>query len=100
MKTETKFKLSSEKRQFAELIENHAPEMSHIWDFEKEEYLPEMGEKFIGVASSGQVILLHFFQAVWFHRDKFNFDITDAASTLDYEKKQMISEWFLNPFWP
>lgn len=92
--------LSPEQAQFALLLEKHAPYLLHIWDFNKKEYSPELVKSFFGTGSSGEIVMLKFFLAVWLGEDKFNFDITDAASKFSREEKQVITDWLLDPFWP
>ena len=55
---------------------------------------------FRSVASHGEAIMARFVLGVWRGEDKFNFDFTEAASVLDRNQRQVITDWMLDPFWP
>lgn len=45
-------------------------------------------------------MMCRFVVAVWFGKNRFNFDLIEATSILDPSKRQLIADWFLDPFWP
>ncbi|MBL4625784.1 MAG: hypothetical protein JKY42_11695 [Flavobacteriales bacterium] len=93
--------LTAEQARFAVWIEERIPYLMPLFDFSDQgEYLPEKVERYLGVASSGQVIMAKFVLGVWLHQDKFDFDFTDAAMTLDKQNMSVITEWLDHPEWP
>lgn len=88
--------MTEEKIRFKHMIEQY-PDLAMYWDFEKQEVLVSTADDL--PLSSGERILMTFFLSVWFGRN-VNFDITRAAGVLSTENKRVISEWFLDPFWP
>lgn len=73
------------------------PALSVYWDFNERSTSIKTSKDL--PLSSGEKILLDFFLSVWFGKN-VNFDITRAAGVLSSENKTVISEWFLDPFWP
>lgn len=91
--------LSQGQAAFALMLEK-APYLQPLWNLEKQEYIPEIFENFLGTASHGQAIMARFFLSVWTHRNDFGFNVIDAAAILDDDQKQIIVSWVLDPFWP
>jgi len=73
------------------------PDLAGYWDFEEQKV------KVISVEdlplSTGEIILMTIFLSVWFNRN-VDFDITRAAGYLSTENKRVITQWFMEPFWP
>lgn len=81
---------------FKQMVDQY-PDLAKYWDFEKREVKVKSADDL--PLSSGEKILMTFFLSVWFNRN-VNFDITRAAGILSTENKQVIAQWFLEPFWP
>lgn len=92
--------LTAEQAAFAVWIEEKAPYLLSLFDFDLPGFLPEKVDQYMGVASHGQVIMAQFFLGVWRHNNQFGFDFIDAASTLDKEQMKIITDWLKNPLWP
>jgi hypothetical protein len=92
--------LSSGQAQFAALIQSF-PWLAkyRYWDWDKRECAYETLKENMGVMSHGEQIIAQFFLGVWRHNDQ-EFDILEAASVLDRETRQLITGWFVDPFWP
>lgn len=92
--------LTKEQARFAVWLEESAPNLLHLFDFEQTTYLPEKVEQYLAVASHGQAIMAHFFLGVWRHANDFGFNFIDAAGTLDKQQMKVITDWLQDPLWP
>ena len=92
--------LTKEQARFAVWLEESAPNLLPLFDFEQTTYLPEKVEQYLAVASHGQTIMARFFLGVWRHADEFDFDFIDAAGTLDKQQMKVITDWIQDPLWP
>ena len=99
MDAEINTSLSQSQAKFALMLER-APYLKPLWDLEKREYIPQLIDSYLATASHGEIIMAKFFLGVWMGKDDFDFDLFDAASTLDSERRKIIVDWFQNPFWP
>lgn len=88
--------MTNDQLKFKNMIERY-PDLACYWDFEAREVKVQTVDDL--PLSSGEKILMTFFLSVWFGRDA-DFDITRAAGVLSTKNKLMITEWFLDPFWP
>lgn len=88
---------SSDQR-FYNMISNY-PWAIPLWDREARIMNIEAIDRFMPSANRQEKILLNFFSSVWFGEGT-NFDIADAAGALDREDRNMIVDWFLDPFCP
>tara|TARA_R110002073_G_scaffold302953_1_gene470749 strand:+ start:1684 stop:1932 length:249 start_codon:yes stop_codon:yes gene_type:complete len=75
--------LTKEQARYALWLEDKAPYLLPLFDFDQHSYLPDKVENYLGVAAHGQAIMARFFLAVWLHEDQFDFDFIEAAKTLD-----------------
>ena len=50
--------------------------------------------------SHGERIMAQFMVGLWGHTNKFEFDLFEAAGTLDEANRKIISDWIKDPFWP
>lgn len=94
------FRLTKEQAAFALLIEQHAPYLLPLWDFEKREYKSAAVDSYLKIASHGEEIMARFFLGVWRNDNYFNFDLIDAAKTLGTKELAVISAWIKSPFFP
>ncbi len=92
--------LTPSQAKFALWIELNTPYLMPLFDFNERSYLVDKVDNFLGVASHGEAIMARFVLGVWRGEDKFNFDFTEAASVLDRNQRQVITDWLLDPFWP
>jgi len=92
--------LTAEQAAFAVWLEEKAPYLLSLFDFDLPGFLPEKVEQYLGVASHGQAIMARFVLGVWRHQDQFDFDFIEAASTLDKKNMKVITDWLQNPLWP
>lgn len=88
--------MTNDQIQFQSMVEKH-PSLSPYWDFEKRTVKVKTADDL--PLSSVEKILMSFFLSVWFGRN-VDFDITRAAGVLSTENKMVITQWFLDPFWP
>lgn len=91
--------LSSEQAKFAITVENIAPYLLPLWDFEKREFIPKKVDRFLSTASSGEKFMCQFFIGVWTHNNTYEFDIFEAMAVLGQKERTFISDWVKNPFW-
>ncbi|WP_048796161.1 MULTISPECIES: hypothetical protein [Serratia] len=88
--------MTNDQIQFQHMLEQY-PSLAVYWDFEAREVKVKTPDDL--PLSSGEKILMRFFLSVWFGRN-VDFDITRAAGVLSTENKRIITQWFLDPFWP
>ncbi|WP_141118364.1 hypothetical protein [Pantoea sp. AMG 501] len=88
---------SSEQR-FYDMLGNY-PWAIPLWNRKAGIMNSEAVERFRLSANRQEKILLHFFSSVWLGKGT-DFDISDAANVLDRQDRNMIVDWFLDPFWP
>ncbi|OWS75439.1 hypothetical protein CBW22_12020 [Pantoea sp. VS1] len=89
--------ISSEQR-FYEMISNY-PWAIPLWDREARIMNTEAVDRFNASANRQEKTLQHFFSSVWLGEGT-DFNIADAASVLIRQDRNMIVDWFLDPFWP
>lgn len=85
---------------FKQWLEANLPYLCHLFDFEKAVFLPERLEKYLGTASHGQAIMAKFVIHIWRHNNEYDFDLVEAAKTLDSQNMKVITDWLSNPFLP
>jgi len=77
------------------------PRLAGLWNRETNELKVKLFEAEIGILSSSERAMAEFFASVWFHNsDRYGFDLTDVASRLDMEERQIIIDWLSNPTYP
>jgi len=95
----TMSRLSSDQSDFASMLEK-APYLKHLWDFNDRSFIPENVEAFLNSASHGEAIMARFFLGVWQRENNFNFDLFEAAKTLDRTNLDIIVDWLKRPVTP
>ena len=90
--------LSSGQAQFKDLLD-HFPRFSSYWNWDERECAYEALKENMGSMSHGERIIAQFLLGIWTHIDH-GFDISEAASVLDAEARQLIADWLMEPFWP
>lgn len=77
------------------------PRVSHLWNQQDAIMHIDMADREINVMSTGEAHMVRFFSAVWTNRNGIhNFDIIDAASSIDEAELKLIIDWLKNPFYP
>lgn len=92
--------LSPEQATFALFLEENAPYLLHLWDFEKREYKVAAAESYLKIASHGEELMARFFLGVWRNDNFYNFDIFEAVRVLDPKILAVINAWLTKPFFP
>lgn len=72
----------------------------HLFDIDDRVYNAKNVEKYLSVASSGEVVMARFVLSVWRGDNDFKFDITEAARCLDETQMKIVTDWLTSPFWP
>ncbi|PHM37599.1 hypothetical protein Xmau_03816 [Xenorhabdus mauleonii] len=86
-------------RFFFLLLQSDCPSLHEFWD-QDEKKCDEQGLlATLPSLNHGENIMARFLMAVWFS-DKREFDIREAAATLDLPRRRLIAEWLSDPFWP
>ena len=93
------FTLSPEQQHFKQLLDGF-PSLTIFWDFESRDCHLQALEQAIPAMSHGEQIMTRFFVAVWLGENKFDFDLIDAAATLDDAHRKLIVDWLTNPVFP
>ncbi len=92
--------LSASQNIFYQWLNQNAPDLMYLWDWNEKSVNNEAVQSYISTASHGQAIMCRFAVAVWFNKNRFEFDFIDAAGVLDQKDRLAIAKWFLEPFWP
>lgn len=92
--------LSPGQAAFALFLEENAPYLLPLWDFEKCEYRVAAVESYLKIASHGEEIMARFFLGVFRNDNFYNFDIFEAAKVLDPKTLAVINAWLTKPFFP
>lgn len=92
--------LSKEQAAFAVLIEEKAPYLLPLWDFDKREYRPSAVDSFLTLASHGECIMARFFLGIWRHDNYYKFDYIEAVKVLDKRSIKVITDWMNSPIFP
>lgn len=92
--------LSEEQAKFAVMLEENAPHLLHLWDFNRREYIPALAEKYLSVCSHGEKILAQFYLGVWRSDNYYKFDFVESAKVLDKTQLRVIANWLSNPIFP
>lgn len=90
--------MTSQDRFFSEL--EKVPRVATFWDKEKRKLQLDAFEVELGLLSSGEAVMAKFFAAVWFHNDRYLFDIVEAGACLDNNQLEIIKAWLNRPYWP
>ena len=73
--------------------------LKHLWDQTNHEIRINALEERLGTMSSGEVHLAKFMTAVWYHRNKYDFDLFQAMN-LSSNFRKVIQDWIKEPYWP
>ena len=90
--------LSSGQAQFKTLLERF-PRFTSYWNWDEHECAYDVLKENMGAMSHGEKIIAQFLLGVWTRNDH-DFNILKAASVLDSEVRQLITDWLMDPFWP
>ena len=93
------FTLTPEQRQFKQMLDGY-PSLIPFWNFDTRNCDLQALERAIPAMSHGEQIMARFFVAVWLGENQFDFDLIDAAATLDDTHRQLIVDWLINPMFP
>ena len=90
--------LSSGQAKFKQLLE-HFPRLVPYWNWDECECAYDDLKASMGIMSHGEKVVAQFLLSIWTHKNH-DFDILEAASTLDSNARQLITDWLSDPFWP
>lgn len=85
---------------FYDFLEKNAPYLMELWDWRAAEVRLDLVEAYLARASHQQAIMCRFAVNIWLGRDHFEMKLSDAASVLEFEQRECIANWLLQPFWP
>lgn len=91
--------MNRSQERFFSLLNKHE-KITQFWNEDTLEFNIDLFAKLRGVISHGELVLVKFFAAVWFHEDRYGFDITDAMSILDIDGRESIIALLAEPCWP
>ena len=92
------FRLNPEQRYFKMMLARY-PRLAAYWDFDDLSCDLAGVDRDIGSLSHGEQIMLRFFVAVWCGENG-QFDLIDAARSLDDPHRQVIIDWLTDPVLP
>jgi len=93
------FQLTAEQRHFKQILELY-PRLKPYWNFDARECDIDKLRGALGSLSHGEAIMARFLSAVWLGNNTLEFDLIDAAKSLDEEHLQVIVEWLSKPTFP
>ncbi|MFC4347081.1 hypothetical protein ACFO5Q_04425 [Kordiimonas lipolytica] len=96
---QSKHYLTKGHQRFAKLLSS-CPELFEFWDFSEGSMKADELSDAIGYMSRGEQIMAKFFAAVWWGKNSWNFDLIEAAGSLDRSNREIVSKWLADPFWP
>ncbi len=73
--------------------------LAPLWDQTKHEIRLDDFENRLGTMSSGECHLAKFMAAIWFHDNRYGFDIFQAMTLSDHFRN-IIIDWVAEPYWP
>ncbi len=89
----------NDKEKFYSVI-NQFDFLKPLWDQVNHEIRIDAFEKRLGLMSSGERHLARFMAAVWFHDNRYEFDLIAALNSLSGKYEQVILDWANMPYWP
>lgn len=92
--------LSDSQASFYFWMEQHAPQLMGLWDWNGRSVNLAAVESYISTASHGEAIMCRFFVGVWLGRNDHGFNMIAAAGVLDQGQRAVIAEWLMSPLWP
>lgn len=92
--------LTAEQTRFRDWLEENAPYLLGMWDWEQRSVLPARVDNYLGLASHGEAAMCRFAVGVWLGRNDYAFDFIEAAGALDAQQRAAVAEWFNTPLWP
>ena len=92
--------LTQEQASFAIWLEENAPYLLQLWDFEKKTYIIEKVENYLDICSPGQAIICRFSLSIWRGDNDYSFDLIQATKTLGDNELNVIRAWLANPVFP
>jgi len=93
------FTLTEEQRRFKEML-SECPVLEGYWDFDDRSCDVERLRNDLRVLSRGEAIMATFFLSVWSGQHEPEFDVIDAARSLDQEHLDIIVRWLSDPVFP
>jgi hypothetical protein len=91
------------------IIENHSTfarwlysadaKLASVFDFKKRTYNKLEVDNILSTASQSEVWFMRFALGVWHGKNKYNFDLIDAAPVLDTGHYRAIIQWIEKPVW-
>lgn len=94
-------KLEAERAAFFTMLAKvgrRMPAIESLWT--KDGLDLEEAKKYMGVASSGETVMLKFMIGVWMGFNEFGFNLIDAVRILGEEDRAIIAEYCRNPIRP
>ena len=92
------FTLTPEQRHFKKMLDAY-PRLLPYWDFERRSCDLDAINKDYSVLSYREKIMLQFFTSIWLGENS-EFDLIDAAKSLDTPELDVIRKWLANPVFP
>ena len=93
------FTLTAEQRHFKQLLSQY-PRLETYWDFNTRDCDLERLRSDLGMLSTGEAVMARFLIAVWLGENKLDFDLIEAAKTLDSVHLEVIANWVSGPEFP
>lgn len=81
-------------------LSQNTPELMYLWDWNDKSLNLDAVESYLGTASHGQAIMCRFAIAIWFNKNRYNFDLMEAAGVLGQKQRLAIAQWLMEPLWP
>lgn len=99
MLAEDQFQLTPQQRRFKAMLSRY-PLMLRYWDFNQHTVDLLAINKETKDLTRNHQIMLSFFLDVWTGSAESDFSLLEAADTLEPQSRQVIIDWFSDPFYP
>ena len=91
--------LSPQQARFAIWLEESAPYLLPLWDFETSRYKRDQVEDYLSVCSTGQAIMCRFVLGVWTNGlEDYEFNLFKAMRYLEDKEMKVIQDWVKDPW--
>jgi hypothetical protein len=90
--------MTDDKRKFWNMLSQYRY-LQPFWDMRAEECrAPELDEA-MRTMSHGERLMAEFIRGVW-SGEAEQFDLFEAAATMDARQRATVAQWIMDPFWP
>lgn len=87
-------------KRFYALVEQTSSVVASLWDQARYELKVVEVKDALAQMSTGEAHMFRFFASIWFHENRYGFDLAEATKILDKKNRAIIASWLNDPFYP